>query len=120
MEPAMTDSRRHPRTAQPHDEGDHVDLARNRIAALLNRDDQLHLGMAIFDLWAAFDELIDPLFPSAAPQPVWIEEPAQAMRDAHADLMAAVEAAPTPSAALSLGRAAHNVANALATLERSR
>lgn len=115
----MTDNRRHARIAQAHDENGQVDLARNRIAALLDRDDELHLGMAIFDLWAAFDELIDPVCPSAPPQPVWIEDPVQAMRDAHADLLAAVETAPTPSAALSLGRAAQNVASALATLEHS-
>jgi hypothetical protein len=98
--------------------GDPVGQARDLIAALLNRDDELHLGMAVFDLWAAFDELVDPLTPPPPPRPVWIEDPAQAMRDARAKLSAAIETAETQNDALSHGRAAHNVANALATFEQ--
>lgn len=114
----MTDRRWQQRPIGANDGGEPVGLARDLIAALLNRDDELHLGMAIFDLWAAFDELVDPLTPPPPPRPVWIEDPAQAMRDAHAQLTAAIETAETQSDALSLGRAAHNVANALATLEQ--
>ena len=116
----MTDRRWQQGPVEAYDHDEPVGPARDLIAALLNRDDELHLGMAIFDLWAAFDELVDPLTPPPPPRPVWIEDPAQAMRDAHAELTAAIERAETPGEALRIGRAAHNVAHALATLEQRR
>lgn len=116
----MTDRRWQQGPVDAYDHDEPVGRARDLIAALLNRDDELHLGMAIFDLWAAFDELVDPLTPPPPPRPVWIDDPAQAMHDAHAGLLAAIAAAETSSDALRIGRAAHNVANALATLEQPR
>lgn len=96
-----------------------VASARDRIAALINNDDALLLGMAIFDLWAAFDELVDPLHPPVIGH-AWSEDPAQAMRAAHAELVSAIATTDNASGALAIGRAAGNVATALATYEHIR
>jgi len=101
------------------DAREHVRGARDRIASLLNHDDELHLGMAIFDLWDAFDELVDPLSPPPPPRTVWIDDPAETLRATHAELTAAIDTSATSGEALSLGRAAHNVARALASVERT-
>ena len=95
------------------DTDDPVRRARDTIAAVLNRADELPLGMAVFDLWAAFDELVDPTSPPPPPRPVWIEDVAVALHQAHRDLLTAIDRAPTAATALALGRAASGVAVAL-------
>lgn len=115
----MTDNpRQAPPARAPGD--DPARTALDRIAALLGRDDELHLGMAVFDLWAAFDALVDPMAPPPPPRPVWVEDAAQALRETHADLVVAIDGASTTGEALQLGHAARNVANALATLKQGR
>jgi hypothetical protein len=98
---------------------DLVTSARNRIAALLNHDDELHMGMAIFALWAAFDELVDPLNPPHIGH-AWFEDVGQSMRDAHTELVRAIAKADDASEALAIGRAAGNVVTALASYEHHR
>lgn len=97
-----------------------VRAARDRIAALLGRDDELHLGMAVFDLWAALDQLVDPLSPPPPPRPVWVDDTAAALRQTAAELSAALATAEEAGDALRLGRAARHVADALCRIEQQR
>lgn len=109
-----------PRNLTPADpsEIDLIDSARNRIAALLSNDDEINLGMAIFDLWAAFDELVDPLNPPVISLSC-SGDPAQAMRAAHTELVTSIATSQKAIEALAIGRAAGNVATALATYEQN-
>lgn len=92
---------------------------RDRVASLLGHEERLCLGIAAFDLWAAFDQLVDPMSPPTPLQSVWIEDPVDVLRALHADLATGISTASTPGEALALGRAARCIASALSSLGSS-
>jgi hypothetical protein len=72
-------------------------LARNRICTLLDRVDELQPSTVVFDLWAALDQLIDPMSPPALSPGGTAGDHATELRQTVEDLENAAGLAATPA-----------------------